>query len=189
LLDTILRSNLVIEVVEEQPVVAFVNQSILKIDNIAYPGKILPSYFFDEAKKAYKKEFYKTIEKPSPEKVYINKLPLNLLEVPLINALFPEAKFILALRHPFDAILSCWMQNFKLNAVMANIVDLDQIVKLYCLAMETFKACRIKYKLNVHIIKYEDLLEDIKGESTPLLKFLGLNWEIQMKEYRSTALK
>ena len=55
--------------------------------------------------------------------------------------------------------------------------------------METFKTCRIKYKLNVHNIKYEDLLEDIKGESTPLLKFLGLNWENQMKEYRSTALK
>ena len=189
LLDTILRSHSAIEVVEEQPAVALANQSILKSGNIASPGQILPSSVFDEAKKAYKKEFYKTIEKPSPEKVYIDKLPLNLLEVPLINALFPEAKFLLALRHPFDAILSCWMQNFKLNAAMATMVDLDQIVKLYCLAMETFKTCRIKYKLNVHTIKYEDLLEDIKGESTPLLKFLDLNWEIQMTEYRSTALK
>jgi hypothetical protein len=88
LLDTILRSNLAIDVVEEQPAVAFVNQSILKSDNIASPGKILPSRVFDEAKKAYKKEFYKTIEKPRHEKVYIDKLPLNLLEFPLINAHF-----------------------------------------------------------------------------------------------------
>ena len=43
--------------------------------------------------------------------------------------------------------------------------------------------------MNVHIIKYEDLLEDIKGESTSLLKFLDFNWEIQMKEYRSSVLK
>ena len=116
-------------------------------------------------------------------------MPLNLLEAPLINAIFPEAKFILALRHPFDTILSCWMQNFELNAAMANMIDLNRIVELYCLAMETFKICRKKYELNVHIIKYEDLLENLKGESSSLLKFLDLNWETQMEDYRSTALK
>ena len=189
LLDTILRSHSAIEVVEEKPAVNLAKQSISKSGHIAFPGKILPLSVFDEAQKAYQKEFYKHIKKLSPEKVYIDKLPLNLLEVPLINALYPNAKFILALRHLFDTILSCWMQNFKLNSAMAIMVDLDQIVKLYCLAMETFKICRIKYKLNVHIIKYEDLIEDIKGESIPLLKFLGLNWETQMKEYRSTAIK
>ena len=55
--------------------------------------------------------------------------------------------------------------------------------------METFKISRIKYNLNIHIIKYEDLLEDIIGESTFLLKFLGINWETQMKDYRSIAIK
>ena len=55
--------------------------------------------------------------------------------------------------------------------------------------METFKICRKKYELNVHIIKYEDLLENLKGESSSLLKFLDLNWETQMEDYRSTALK
>ena len=189
LMDTILRSHSAIEVVEEKPAVDLAKQSISKSGHIASPGKILPLSVFDEAQKAYQKEFYKHIEKLSPEKVYIDKLPLNLLEAPLINALYPNAKFILALRHPFDTILSCWMQNFKLNSAMAIMVDLEQIVKLYCLAMETFKICRIKYNLNVHIIKYEDLLEDITGESTSLLKFLGINWETQMKDYRFTAIK
>jgi hypothetical protein len=46
LLDTILRSHSAIEVVEEQPAVAFANQSILKSGNIASPGKILPSVCF-----------------------------------------------------------------------------------------------------------------------------------------------
>ena len=189
LMDTILRSHSAIEVVEEKPAVDLAKQSISKSGYIASPGKTLPLSVFDEAKKAYQKEFYKHIEKLSPEKVYIDKLPLNLLEAPLINALYPNAKFILALRHPFDTILSCWMQNFKLNSAMAIMVDLEQIVKLYCLAMETFKISRIKYNLNVHIIKYEDLLEDVTGESTSLLKFLGLNWETQMEDYRSTAIK
>tara|TARA_B110001450_G_C17210724_1_gene315312 strand:- start:99 stop:494 length:396 start_codon:yes stop_codon:yes gene_type:complete len=81
------------------------------------------------------------------------------------------------------------MQDFELNAAMANMVDLDRIVDLYCIAMETFKICRTEYDLNVHTIRYEDLLEDLKGESSALLKFLDLKWESKMEDYRSTALK
>ena len=105
----------------------------------------------------------------------------------MINALYPNAKFILALRHPFDTILSCWMQNFKLNDAMANMVDLERIVDFYSVAMETFKICRAKYNLNVHEIRYEDLIEDLNGETSALLKFLDLGWEAQMENYQETA--
>ena len=60
--------------------------------------------------------------------IVIDKLPLNILELPLINQIFPEARYILALRHPLDCVLSCWMQNFKLNPAMANMVELERIV-------------------------------------------------------------
>jgi hypothetical protein len=119
----------------------------------------------------------------------IDKLPLNLVQIPFIQQLYPQAKFILALRHPLDTILSCWMQNFKLNPAMANMVELDRIVEFYCVAMETFKICRAKYNLNVHQIKYEDLVESVSGETSTLLKFLDLNWEDQMENYQTTALK
>ena len=88
-----------------------------------------------------------------------------------------------------DTILSCWMQNFKLNDAMANMVDLDRTVDFYCIAMETFKICRSRYNLNVHEIRYEDLLEDLRGETSGLLQFLELEWEPQIENYRSTAIK
>ena len=47
---------------------------------------------------------------------------------------------------------------------MANMVELERIVDFYCTAMEIFKTCRDKYKLSVHEIRYEDLLDDFKGE-------------------------
>jgi hypothetical protein len=81
------------------------------------------------------------------------------------------------------------MQNFKLNSAMANMVDLDRIVEFYCVAMDTFKICRAKYNLNVHEIRYEDLLEDLSGETSALLEFLDLDWEDQMENYQKTALK
>ena len=58
-------------------------------------------------------------------------MPLNIIHVGEIFRIFPDAKFILALRHPFDTIFSCWMHKFKLNAAMANMVDIEQIVKFF----------------------------------------------------------
>ena len=81
------------------------------------------------------------------------------------------------------------MQNFALNPAMAVMTDLDQTVDLYCLGMETFKKARTDYKLNVHLIKYEDLLENLAEETTALLQFLDLDWEPQMKDYQDTAIK
>ena len=116
-------------------------------------------------------------------------MPLNLVKVPLIHQLYPQAKIILALRHPMDSILSCWMQYFRLNSAMANMVDLERIVDFYCVAMDIFKLCRAKYSLSIYEIRYEDFLEDLKGELSELLKFLDVDWEAEMENYQETALK
>ena len=189
LMDTILRSHSEIEVLEEKSTVVAAKAAIRKNGYNEIHNKVFSIDILSEARAAYIKEFRKHIKSSDTNSVYIDKLPLNLIEVPLINQLFPSAKFILALRHPFDTILSCWMQDFEINAAMANMVDLDRIVDLYCIAMETFKICRSEYNLNVHTIRYEDLLEDLKGESSALLTFLDLTWETKMEDYRATALK
>ena len=117
------------------------------------------------------------------------KLPLNILDTPLIHQLYPQAKFILALRHPMDTILSCWIQNFKLNPAMANMVDLDRIVEFYCVAMEIFQICRSNYNLSVHEIRYEDLIDNLSEETSLLLNFLDLEWQSGMENFQDTALK
>ncbi len=50
--------------------------------------------------------------------VFIDKLPLNLVFLPLIAKLFPEAKILLALRDPRDVVLSCFRRRFAMNAGM-----------------------------------------------------------------------
>ena len=116
-------------------------------------------------------------------------MPLNILDTPLIHQLYPQAKFILALRHPMDTILSCWIQNFKLNPAMANMVDLDRIVEFYCVAMEIFQICRSNYNLSVHEIRYEDLIDNLSEETSLLLNFLDLEWQSGMENFQDTALK
>ena len=189
LLDTILRSHSRIEVVEEKATTKAAQTFIYKNNHSDIVNLLLPPAILSGARKAYHAELNKHLSQVNSSSICIDKLPLNLVKTPLINHLYPRAKFILALRHPLDAILSCWMQNFALNPAMAVMTDLDQTVDLYCLGMETFKKSWTDYNLSVHLIRYEDLLENLAEETTALLKFLDLDWEPQMKNYQDTAIK
>lgn len=188
LLESLLKTHTKITVVEEKPTISATK--IFLTEN-GFPDAIskkLPATIINKARSIYVEELKKYIENPSSEDICIDKMPLNLLEVPLINAIFPRSKYILAIRHPMDVILSCWMQNFKLNAAMANFTDLERTVDLYCIAMKTFKKCRQAYGLQVHEVRYEDVVEDIFHEATRALDFLELSWENQMHNYREQIL-
>ena len=56
--------------------------------------------------------------------IVIDKLPLNIVHVGEIVRFFPKAKFIFALRHPYDSVLSCFMQHFTLNPAMKNFLNI-----------------------------------------------------------------
>ena len=185
LLDSILRSHSKINVVEEQPMLSKVERKlgnfqeislIERIDDEAV--KILSSSYFEELKK------HCTIDET---KMIIDKFPLNIFRVPIINKIFPNAKIIFAIRHPLDCIMSCWMQNFNVNPAMANMTDLGRIVDLYCTAMQFFKLCDKRYSLNIQKVRYEDLITDFDTEVLNILNFLNLKWEDGIKNYQITA--
>ena len=67
-------------------------------------------------------------------------------------------------------------------------VDIERTVEFYCIAMETFKICRNNYNLNVHEIRYEDLINNFQSETEAVLRFLNLQWEPEMENYQDTAL-
>ena len=187
LLDTILRTHSKINVIEEKAMLLKAQLhlgnklSIVDIENLTN-GELA------NAKEIYFKELEKFVSTKSGGCV-IDKLPLNIIDVPIIHKLFPTAKFILALRHPLDSILSCWMQLFRLNPAMANMVELDRIVDFYGEAMTVLELSEKRYSLNVHRIRYEDLVLDMKLEVSNLLMFLELGWENELEDYQETALK
>ena len=189
LMDTILRSHSQIQVVEEKPCVTAARNFIEIHGYFNTVHEILPNYIKEGAKDAYMYKLSQYFDNCDLDTTCIDKLPLNLLEVPLIHQIYPQAKYILALRHPMDTILSCWMQDFKLNSAMSNMVDLGLIVELYCISMETFKICRNGYNLRTHQFRYEDLLNNFRGETSSILKFLNLDWEPGIENYSETALK
>lgn len=191
LLDTILRSHPEIGVAEEKPMVGVLLGVMSRafaqtptIQNLSTLSKADVLSLRD----IYFKELAKHFDGVDDGKFVVDKFPLNIIHADIIHRVFPEAKFIFALRHPCDCVLSCFMQTFKLNDAMANFLSLGQSARLYAAVMELWSTYRQKLGLDVHVLKYEDLVQDFEGTCKSLISFLGLEWNDNLHNYQETAL-
>lgn len=187
LLDSILRSHPGIGVVEEKPMVGEMSKALKQVQTIETLNGLSAADILG-LRDAYFKELKIHLEPDDEGKLIVDKFPLYIAHAGLIHRVFPDAKFILALRHPCDCVLSCFMQNFKLNDAMMNFLDLEQAAKLYAAVMELWSVYRQKLGLEVHVLKYEDLVQDLEGTCKPLIGFLGLKWDDNLHNYQKTAL-
>jgi tetratricopeptide (TPR) repeat protein len=183
LLSTILSSHPNINVIDEKPLVLAAERHLRGLTHKDQTKNLSNKKLMQETRLVYEQTLRSYVDTINSQKVLIDKLPLNLLKADVIHKIYPNAKFILALRHPLDAILSSWMQNFKLSPSMSNMLDLKTTVELYNLAMKTFDVCRRKYKLSVHEIKYEKLLNQFDQEITLLLTYLELERPPKINNY------
>ena len=187
LLDNILGSHPDIITIEEKPMIANMK---LKLKNIASYENLsnLENFEVNALRNVYFNELNRHVSCNLKEKVIIDKLPLNIVDIGLIVRVFPKAKFILSLRHPCDCVLSCFMQTFKINDAMANFLNLRDSANLYHQTMKLFEIYDEKLSLNYHIIKYEDLIIDLKKTTLSLLKSISLDWNDNLRNYQKTAL-
>lgn len=182
LLDTILMGHPDCTVLEEKPALNRVDQRIggLKGLQSLGPDDVIKAvqHYFDEVD---------AVTDNAKANLLIDKSPLFLQKVPLIQRLFPKARFILALRHPCDVLLSCFMSNFRLNSAMANFLNLEDAAEYYDLTFRHWqKSCQI-FAPNVHVISYERMIDDLESEMRPLFQFLDLEWRADALDHQRTA--
>jgi len=188
LLDNILSSHSSIITLEEKPMVAKMKKYLNKIATYENLYQLSENEL-SKLQKIYFKELEKHINlNEIRDKVFIDKLPLNIIDLGLILRVFPKAKFILSIRDPKDCVLSCFMQTFILNDAMVNFLDLKDSANLYNLSMRLFGIYNNIFNLDYHLIKYEDLVVSLKMETSKLLKSLNLDWSEAITNYQNTAL-
>ena len=186
LLDTILRSHKDVQVLEELPMVSKMEAAVPNKNTIEKLEE-MDKGDIRAAQQAYFKEARKHADLKR-SKIVVDKLPLNLAEAALISKAFPKSKFLFVCRHPLDAVLSCFMQNFKLNEAMSNMLELTDIVTLYDHVMDIFFMAAERYSLDIHVVKYEELIENMETEVSNILAFMDLQWDEQVLQYQKTAL-
>ena len=117
----------------------------------------------------------------------VDKLPLNLVQAGVIQRVFPQARFIFAQRHPCDAVLSCYMRAFIMNAGMVNCLDLAEAARLYDSVMRLWTQYQDVLPLQVHTVRYETLIRDFDSAVSACLDFLDMDWDDGVRDYVETA--
>jgi Flp pilus assembly protein TadD len=182
LLDTFLMGHPAVHVLEEEPVLQRARDAL---------GDFADLPDLDAAQIArLRAVYFEALDAVAPEaagKTVVDKLPLNILGAPLIHRIFPGTPIILSLRHPCDAVLSCFMQAFEPNDAMANFLDLGDAAALYDRVFGFWERCRAGLPLNVRAVRYEALIADPEAEMRGLIDFLGLPWDDRLLDHRRTA--
>lgn len=104
----------------------------------------------------------------------VDKNPLNMLCLPMIMRLFPDAQIILCLRHPCDVLLSCTMQPFRSPAFMVLCSSVQRLARGYVQAFEQWYRQVQVFDPRVLEWRYESVVSDLDGHLARLGTFLDL---------------
>ncbi len=188
LVDTILRSHAAITVVEEMPTVGLMRHALTGLSGGGLDGLAdLEPERLAKLRQIYFAELDKHLKPENPSGTVVDKLPLNIVEAGLIHRIFPNARFLMALRHPCDCVLSCFMQDFVLNDAMVHFLDLQDAARLYDKVMSLWQQYQKVLPLAVHTVRYESLIEAFEETLTPVFDFLGVDWDEGVRDYAETG--
>ena len=123
----------------------------------------------------------------SPGQRLVDKNPLNLLRLPMIQRIFPSADIILALRHPCDVLLSCYMQYFRTPHFASLCKSIDSLARGYAGAMKSWIHHSSLMQPHAMTLRYEDLLDDFAGNAERIGAFLGLTDTAPMLTFHEHA--
>lgn len=147
---------------------------------------VLRQYDCDELRKRYQTMVGERIERDWSTRL-VDKNPLNMQWLPMIQRLFPDAKIILAIRHPCDVILSCYMQHFRSSALAASCSSLERLARAYVETMQQWLVDVDVFKPDVWVSRYEDLVGDFQGRTLAIADFLGLDDPTPMLQFDQHA--
>jgi tetratricopeptide (TPR) repeat protein len=116
-------------------------------------------------------------------KVFVDKHPLNTLKLPLIARLFPHAKILFACRDPRDVVLSCHRHRFLMSAPVYELLSLQGAARYYDAVMALAVCLTTVLKLNMCLVRHEDVVTEFKREMKRVCSYLNLDWVPAMGDF------
>lgn len=188
LIEEILGTCNVIATTQEEPLIPRMIAQLEQSDRNhgEYPGLLacLTDQEIDQLRSGYLLDIRRVTATSWPAPLFVDKLPLNIIDAGFIHRLFPAARFLVALRDPRDVCLSCFMQTFRLNQAMVHFLDLQDTARFYAASMALWQ----QYKLSLGSLKfleyrYEDLVTDFDSTTKRILNFLDIEWSPDIGRY------
>lgn len=118
----------------------------------------------------------------------VDKNPLNMLRLGMINRLFPNARILLLLRHPCDVLISNYFQSYRLPEFQAMCSVLPRLARTYVRAM-TFALDQSEVLgASTLQVRYEDLVADFEHQARRIVEHFELHDEQALARFQQQAL-
>lgn len=180
LLEQTLDAHPALKTMDEQP---YLQNAIdvLRRYKIDYPAGLAHATAeqLDQARATYWELTRRKVE-VEPGQRLLDKNPLNLLRLPAIRRLFPHSPIVLAVRHPCDVILSCFMQHFRAPEFAWMCRDLSTLALGFRRAFDFWYQQQTLLGPAVHEIRYESFVAEFEPQVRALSAFLQLPWHDAM---------
>jgi tetratricopeptide (TPR) repeat protein len=147
----------------------------------------VPPAVRQQARATYWQQTEAIFDQPIGTRMLLDKNPGVMIMMPVFNWAFPEMKMLIAIRDPRDVVLSCFMQKVPLTAIGSNWLNLTDTAEYYSRTMQTWLAVRNVTESPWLQFRYEDVVEDLEGQSRRILEFLGLPWDDKVLKFYEHA--
>lgn len=121
------------------------------------------------------------------ERLLIDKNPSLTSLVPAFVRVFPESRFLVALRDPRDVCVSFFMQPVPLNLTSASYLTLEGTVQEYALMMGLWTRLAPMLRGRYIEIRYEDMVDDLEPVARRAIDFLDLSWDDRVLRFDEHA--
>jgi tetratricopeptide (TPR) repeat protein len=179
LLEQVLDAHPLLQSMDEQP---FLLRAVGEVTDrgVRYPAELgkLTSEALNDIRARYWDRARERARLDSGRRL-VDKNPLNLVLLPLIRRLFPNARIILAIRHPCDTVLSCFLQHFRSDLALL-CRDLNTLARAYSRAFGFWYSQSSLLRPFSYELRYEQLATDFAAEVRKLNQFLELPWHEAM---------
>ena len=189
LLDTVLGSHERVHVMEELPVINRVIDHLSRHCG-AYPDAVagLSPAQLESLRQVYWREATALSGfDAAGGAMLLDKSPLHTVHLALLRRLFPQARLILALRHPYDVALSCFMQDFTMNDFMTHFTSVAGVAQVYRRVMDLWLQYRELVDPDYFEMRYERLVEDPEAQLRAVVDYLDLDWRDAFLDHGNAA--
>ena len=177
LLELTLDAHPALASMDEQPILQNAIDDVLAL-GVRYPAQLakISSEQLDKVRKDYWQRVARKVSL-KPGQRLIDKNPLNLLRLPIIRRLFPNAHVLLAVRHPCDVILSCFMQHFRAPDFALLCRDIPTLSAGYLKSFGFWYAQQAILQARVMEIRYESFVDSFATHVRDIFEFIEVPWD------------
>jgi tetratricopeptide (TPR) repeat protein len=115
---------------------------------------------------------------------FVDKLPLNCLNIGLIHLAMPSAAIVHVVRDPLDACYAMFKYLFRNGYPFSyDLKELGAYYAEYYRLMDHWRSVLPPGRM--YDVRYEDVVADLAGEARRLIAHLGLPWDPRCEEFHA----